>query len=138
MHLSFPWDFFFTCLIQLRIDIQHTFIKIQDFYLQVIHKSVGAHRGKALEILCDTVIIENQKLCTRSSGQGPISLLLGKENVLCGRIEIIEKVAGPQLGSCVDKIFMIMCTQDTRERLELSYFKEGIWVKSLTLRIRVY
>ena len=82
------------------IDIWHTFIKIQDFYLQVIHKSVGVHREKALEILCDTVIMETQKLCIRSSGQGPISLLLGKENVLCGRIEIVEKVAGPHLGSC--------------------------------------
>ena len=116
MHFFLSMVFFFTCLIQFMIYIQHTFIKIQDFSLQVIHKSVGAHREKALEILCDTVIMENQKLCTRSSGQGPISLLLGKENVLCEKIEIVEKVAGPYLGSCVNKIFMIICTQDTRDQ----------------------
>ena len=73
-------------------------MKRQDFRSQVIQKSEGAHRDKALLIFCTSAIMENQNLCVGMRGQRYRSLLLG-ETTCHVKEQGCRKVARPCLGS---------------------------------------
>lgn len=71
-------------------------MKRQDFCSQVLLKSVGTHREKALVILNNSAIMENQEMHIEWRGHRPISLedpfSWEKANVERKKIEIAEKL----------------------------------------------